>query len=108
MIPFFALDRQNDQIRKELRKAFEDVVNGGTFILGPKVTEFEEVFSRYIGVKHAVGVACGTDALSLALLAVGVGRGDEVIIPANAYPTAFAVAATGATPRLGDIEFETF
>ncbi|MBI4990768.1 DegT/DnrJ/EryC1/StrS family aminotransferase, partial [Candidatus Gottesmanbacteria bacterium] len=104
MIPLFTLERQNKILEKELNNAIKEVVDSGIFILGPKVAEFEEKFAKYLGVKYAVGVACGTDALSLALLAVGVGSGDEVILPANAYPTVFAVTAIGAVPKLVDID----
>src|SRR3989338_2692264 len=108
MIPLNTLVRQLEAIRGPLERAIADVVNSGVYILGPNVAEFEEAFASYLGVNHAVGVASGTDALSLALLAVDVGRGDEVVLPANAYPTAFAVTAIGAIPRLVDIDLETF
>lgn len=108
MIPQFTLERQNRILDREIKQAIENVITRGIFILGPKVAEFEEAFARYEGVKYAVGVASGTDALSLALLALGVGRGDEVIVPANAYPTAFAATAIGAVPRLVDIDEKTY
>ena len=85
-----------------------EVIDSGIFILGPKVKEFEEKFAEYLGVKYAVGVACGTDALSLALLALDVKYGDEVILPANSYPTVFAVTAIGAMPKLVDINPQTY
>lgn len=108
MIPLFTLERQNKIIWRELQEAIKEVVDSNVFILGPKVSGFEEAFAKYIGVKYAVGVASGTDALSLALLSVGVGVGDEVIIPANSYPTVFAVTAIGAVPKLVDIDPNTF
>jgi|DewCreStandDraft_4_1066084.scaffolds.fasta_scaffold01565_18 dTDP-4-amino-4,6-dideoxygalactose transaminase len=108
MIPLFTLERQNKILEKELDKAVKEVMRRGIFILGSKVTEFEEMFSRYIGTKYAVGVASGTDALTLSLFALGVGENDEVIIPANSYPTAFAVAAAGALPKLVDIDPFTY
>jgi len=108
MIPFFTLERQNKILKKELEIALEEVIKRGIFILGEKVAQFEESFAKYLGVKYAVGVASGTDAISLALLSIGVEKGDEVIIPANSYPTAFAVAAIGAVPRLVDIDLATF
>ena len=104
MIPVFDIKRQNRILKKELDSAISEVIERGIFILGPKVSEFEEKFAKYIGVKYAVGVASGTDALSLSLMAWGVGVGDEVILPANAYPSAFAVTAIGAIPKLVDID----
>ena len=108
MIRFFDITRQNKLLEKELNKAIWEVINKGNYILGEKVGEFEREFAKYLGGKFAVGVASGTDALSLSLLAIGVTRGDEVILPANAYPTVFAVAAIGAVPRLVDIDPITF
>ncbi len=108
MIPLFTLTRQNKLLKEELQDAVRAVIDSGVFILGPKVAEFEKEFAKYIGVKYAVGVASGTDAISLALLAVGVGRGDEVIIPANAYPSVFAVTEIGAIPKLVDIDPATY
>jgi len=108
MIPLFTLERQNKILKKELEEQVAEVIRRGVFILGEKVAEFEEEFAEYLGVKYAVGVASGTDALSLALLAIGVDRGDEVILPANAYPTAFAVTSIGAIPKLVDIDEQTY
>src|SRR3989344_446193 len=108
MIPVFSLQRQNKKLSVQLQRQFLGVINKGIFILGEKVSEFEEEFSRYIGVEYAISVASGTDALSLALLASGVGVGDEVIIPANSYPTVFGITAIGAVPKLVDIDPETF
>ncbi len=108
MIPVFDIKRQNKEIGEKLKKEIEKVVEGGLYILGPKVGEFEKEFARYLDVKYAVGVASGTDALSLALLACGVNPGDEVVLPANSYPSSFAVTAIGAVPKLVDIEKDTF
>ncbi len=92
----------------ELRSRLLEVVDSGRFILGPNVASFEEEASRYLGVSDAVGVANGTDALVLALEAVGVVPGDEVICPAfTFYATAEAIARVGATPVFCDIEAET-
>ncbi len=108
MIPVFDLKRQNQNIARELDKAIKEVIDSGVYILGPKVAEFERAFAKYLGVKYAVGLACGTDALTLALLSLDIGKGDEVIMPANAYPTAFAVAASFASPKLVDIDPQTY
>src|SRR3989338_1118029 len=108
MIPFFDIKRQNENIRNELDEAIAGVIDGGVYILGPKVAKFEKEFAKYIRVKYSVGVASGTDAISLALLAMGIGDGDEVILPANAYPSVFAISAIGAIPKLVDIDPQTY
>jgi dTDP-4-amino-4,6-dideoxygalactose transaminase len=74
------------------------------FILGQNVALFEKEFAAFTGVTYAVGVASGTDALTLGLKALGVGMGDDVILPANSYPTAFGVAQSGAHIRLVDVK----
>ena len=80
----------------------------GTYLLGPELDAFETELAAFTGRRHAVGVASGTDALRLALLAVGVGPGDEVIVPAfTAVPTAAAVCATGASPVFVDVDPDT-
>ena len=101
-IPIFTLTRQYRTIRKEIDAAVRQVLTDGNFILGKNVAAFEQEFAAYIGTPYAVGVASGTDALILSLRAHDIGKGDEVIIPANVYPTAFPVAMTGATVRLVD------
>lgn len=108
MIPVFDLTRQNTALKSELFDAINQVIKEGIFILGKKVAEFEAAFAKYLGVQYAVGVASGTDALTLSLLALGIERGDEVIMPANAYPTAFAVTSIGAIPKLVDIDPNTY
>ncbi len=108
MIPVFDIKRQNQSLEKALHQAISRVIDRGIFILGSKVEEFERLFARFIGVQYAVGVASGTDAISLALLSIGVNPGDEVIMPANAYPTAFAVTAIGVVPKLVDIDPSTY
>lgn len=94
--------------QKEIDRIIKNVLDSGVFILGKNEEAFEKEFASYLGVKYAIGVASGTDALILALKALGIGKGDEVIIPANVYPTAFAVAATGARIKLVDIDPQTF
>lgn len=101
-IPFFDLTRQYRVHKKEFDGAYRLVMRHGYFTLGPQVASFENQCASYIGVAYGIGVGCGTDAIILALRALGVGWGDEVIVPANAYPTAFAVSQTGARIRLVD------
>ena len=84
-VPLIDLVAQYHNIREEIDQAIHEVLESGTFILGPKVTAFEEAVASYLGVKHAVGVASGTDALHLTLRALGIGPGDEVIVPAYTW-----------------------
>src|SRR3989338_11398370 len=98
MIPVFDAKRQLRKYRQRFDKAIAEVVSTGNFILGSHVAGFEKEFTAYTGAKFGVGVACGTDGLILSMQALGIGPGDEVIMPANSYPTAFAVAAAAARP----------
>ena len=96
---FINLDRQYVGQMQELNFAATRVLASGRYILGPEVEAFESEFAKYCGVKHCIGVACGTDALVLSLKVAGVGKGDQVIVPANTYiATWFAVSRVGATP----------
>ena len=82
-----------------LGDALERVARSGRYILGPEVEAFEEELARYLGVRHCIGVANGTDALTIALRAVVVGRGDEVVMPSfTFYATAEAALVLGAEP----------
>jgi dTDP-4-amino-4,6-dideoxygalactose transaminase len=104
-IPFTDLGRQHDGIREELAEAFDRVVKSSGFILGEEVERFEQAFAAYCGVRHCVGVASGTAALTLAMLAAGVKPGDEVIVPAHTFiASALAVLHAGATPVLCDVD----
>jgi dTDP-4-amino-4,6-dideoxygalactose transaminase len=92
-----------------LRSAFEEVLDGDRFTLGPQLAEFEREFATYCGAHSAVGVSSGTTALTLALRALGVGPGDEVITVPNTYvATAFAITYVGATPVFVDVDPETY
>jgi dTDP-3-amino-3,4,6-trideoxy-alpha-D-glucose transaminase len=85
------------------------VAEGGRYILGPEVIAFEEEFARYLGVRHCVGVANGTDAITIALRALGVGAGDEVVVPSfTFYASVEAIVTAGATPVFCDVDPETF
>jgi dTDP-3-amino-3,4,6-trideoxy-alpha-D-glucose transaminase len=108
-IPLFDTTAHLEPLRAELRAAVERVLDSGGFVLGPEVAAFEAEFAAHIGAQHAVGVANGTDALTIALLAMGVGPGDEVVVPSfTFYATAEAVPHTGATPVFCDIDPDTF
>jgi len=89
----------------EIRKALDEALDGGQYILGKTVRAFEEAFAGYLGLKHCVGVNSGTDALVLALKALGIGAGDEVItVSHTAVATVAAIELAGATPVLADID----
>ncbi|MGG3937827.1 DegT/DnrJ/EryC1/StrS family aminotransferase [Anoxybacillus kestanbolensis] len=101
MIPFLDLKGINNQYKKEIKVAFERVMDSGWYILGEEVESFEKEFAAYCGTKYAIGVANGLDALALILKAYGIGEGDEVIVPANTYiASILAISANGATPVL--------
>jgi dTDP-3-amino-3,4,6-trideoxy-alpha-D-glucose transaminase len=104
VIPFFDLKKQYASIKSEIDAATQRVYASGWFILGPETEAFEKEFAQYIGVQHAVGVNSGTDALHLALRALGIGAGDEVItVPNTAVATVAAIEMAGATPVLCDV-----
>lgn len=108
-IPLVDLAAQHRSMKQELDAAIARVVERGDFILGREVHEFEQAMASYIGVSHAVGVASGTDALHLALLACGVGEGDEVITtPFTFVATAETISKCGARPVFVDIDPESF
>lgn len=95
--------------RAEIDAAIDNVLTNGRYILGPEVEAFEQEFAAYCGVKHAVGVGSGTEALHVALAAMGIGEGDEVITTAHtAVATVSAIRMLGATPVFADIERDTF
>ena len=98
-VPFLDLRAGYDELRDDLDAAYRRVMDGGWYIGGPEVEAFEHEWAAYTGAAHAVGVANGLDALILALRALGVGPGDEVIVPSNTYiATWLAVTYVGATP----------
>ena len=104
-IPLLSLKAQHERLAPELRQAVLKVVDSGTFIMGPEVKQFEAEFAAALGARHAIGVSNGTDALRVALEAVGVGPGDEVLIPSfTIIATATAVSALGAAPVFVDID----
>lgn len=108
-IPLVDLATQSRNIRDEVLRRMADVIDAGRYILGQEVAEFEEIFAKYCQVSHAIGVANGTDALHLALRALEIGPGDEVITVGNSFAaTAFAIAYTGAETVFVDIDPVTY
>jgi dTDP-4-amino-4,6-dideoxygalactose transaminase len=103
-VPFLDLQGVNNGLREEFDVAWKTVLDHGHFVGGPEVERFEHEFASYCGTKACIGVANGTDALELILRGLGIGTGDEVIIPTNTFiATAEAVFATGARPRFVDV-----
>ncbi len=108
MIPMVDLKRQFVDIKEELFAALTEVLESSQYILGPRVQKLERKIAEYHSVSEAIGVASGTDALHLALDAIGIGEGDEVITtPFTFFATAEAIMYTGATPVFVDIERDT-
>ena len=109
MIPFFDLAAQQSLIKRQIDENISKVLAHGQYILGPEVAELEERLCEYTGAKYCITCANGTDALQIALMAVGVGPGDEVITPAFSYiATAEATALLGAKPVYVDVDPLTF
>jgi dTDP-4-amino-4,6-dideoxygalactose transaminase len=108
-IPHIDVRAQWEPFRDEIRARFDEVLESGAFILGPNVKAFEQEAAAYLGVADSIGVANGTDAISLVLDALEIGPGDEVICPAfTFYATAEPIAKAGATPVFVDIDPATF
>lgn len=109
MVPMVDLRAQLVDIRKEIEEVIKDVLDSTHFVLGPKLKEFEKSIAKYYNVKHAIGVASGTDAIHLALLSSGIKEGDEVITtPFTFFATVEAILYCGAKPVFVDIEPDTF
>ena len=108
-VPFFDLKRQISGMRVELDSAIAETIDSAAFILGPKVAELEKFSAGVLGVKYAIGVASGTDALLLALKAIGIGQDDEIITsPFTFVATAEAISYHGAKPVFIDLTTKTF
>ena len=108
-IPFIDLKTQYRRIEAEVKKNIEAVLEHGAYVMGPEIKDLESKLASYCGVKHAVACASGTDALLMALMALGIGRGDAVFTtPFTFMATAEVVSLLGATPVFCDIETATF
>ncbi len=108
-VPLFDAHTPRAALREEIRAAIDRVIDAERFILGPEVAAFEQELAGYCGASQAIGVGNGTDAITIALRAIGVGPGDEVVVPSfTFYASAEAIVPTGATPVFCDIEPETY
>jgi dTDP-4-amino-4,6-dideoxygalactose transaminase len=108
MIPFLDLGQATRELRDPINDGIRRVVDSGWYILGPEVEAFEREFADYCECRHAIGVANGLDALRIALMALGIGAGDEVLVPGNTFiATCLAVSQVGATPVPVDPDPET-
>lgn len=107
-VPFLDLGAMQQDVQAELDAAWRDVTGASAFVGGPHLERFEQEWAAYCSTTHALGVGNGTDAIELALLALGVGPGHEVVVPANTFiATAEAVVATGAVPHFVDVDPDT-
>src|SRR5690606_17729564 len=107
-IGFFDLQRQQRRIHDDVRARMDAVLVHGQFILGPEVSELEAKLAAFAGVPHAIAVSSGRDALMIGLMALGIGPGDAVFVPAFTFAaTAGAVCSVNATPIFVDVDAET-
>src|SRR5262245_46616924 len=107
-IPYFSFQYMHERIRHEILDAFEKFYNSSVYVSGPRVAEFESEYASFSGSQYCAGISNGLDALFLSLKILGIGEGDEVIIPSNTYiATALAVSYAGATPVLVEPIIET-
>lgn len=108
-VPFLDLARENAPLEAEIQQAMLDVCRSGAFVLGPACVQLEQQIAELVGVRHAVGCASGSDALLLALMALDIGPGDEVLLPSfTFFATASAVWRLGAKPVFVDIDPRTY
>ena len=103
-VPLLAIDRQNGPLREQFRQVMDDVCDSGRFVLGPDVTALEEELSEILDVPHVIGCASGSDSLLLALMAINIQPGEEVILPSYTFfATASAVTRLGGIPIFAEI-----
>ncbi|MDQ3724055.1 MAG: aminotransferase class I/II-fold pyridoxal phosphate-dependent enzyme, partial [Actinomycetota bacterium] len=108
-VPLFDTNTPLEPLRAQIDAVIAEVVASRRFILGPQVAAFEQEFATYCATRHAIGVANGTDAITIALRAMGVGPGDDVIVPSfTFYATAEAIPPTGARPVFCDVDPDTY
>lgn len=108
-IPFATLNRMHEALRTQMIEKFAQIYDQGWFIKGSELRQFEQEFAQWNGIRYAIGAATGLDALRLALRALGIGSGDDVIIPSNTFiATALAVSDTGANLILADPDPDTY
>ncbi|MEN1679447.1 MAG: DegT/DnrJ/EryC1/StrS family aminotransferase [Planctomycetota bacterium] len=108
-VPMLDVNRQNEPLREQVLDAIAGVCDSGRFLYGPEVKDLEDALSEYCGAEHAVGCASGSDALLLAMMALGIGEGDEVILPSfTFFATAGSVWRLGAKPVFADLLPDTF
>jgi dTDP-4-amino-4,6-dideoxygalactose transaminase len=108
-VPLFDTRTPLEPLREAIRSRIAEVIDSGRFILGPELEAFESALASYLGAEHVIGVGNGTDAITLALRAMGVGPGDEVVVPSfTFYASAEAIPLTGARPVFCDVDPETF
>lgn len=108
-IPFLSFKSTNDLIKPQMLEAFESFFDSGHYVLGSKVSQFENEYAEFNKVKHSVGISNGLDALHIALKALKIGVGDEVIVPSNTYiATVLAISYVGATPIFVEPNIETY
>ena len=108
-IPFVSFRPMEQELNKEIGEAFNRVLENSWYILGKEDEVFEHAFAEYTGVKHCIGVGNGLEALEMALIALGIGTGDEVIVPSNTYiATVLAISYAGATPVLVEPDIRTY
>ncbi len=108
-VPFVDLKAQYRSIKAEVDAAIQNVIDAASFVMGPAVLGFEKKYAEYLGVGHVIAISDGTNAIGVTLRALGVGPGDEVIVPAHTFmATAEAVSLLGATPVFADVDPSTY
>ncbi len=108
-VPFVDLKAQYDSIRDEITPAIQKVLDTTAFVMGPGVLDFEKQYAEYLGVGHVIATSDGTNAIQVVLRALGIGVGDEVIVPAHTFiATAEAVSLVGATPVFADVDANSY